>query len=214
MLKRFLRRSQKIQGKENYTVATLWKPIRSGLDRLFSGSLQREQFSLFGISIQAGKRSSRSITKRSCATGLIFFTKHKRPISSEDLEVLYAANQLGLNVLQIRHGLTPFSTSEREAVKTNAIWYPVTFSSKQRHAGWSTSSQARERRKICPPSSAPDHTHSVFHGCKFFLVKFLNSTSEYMNQKRQVFEFLIQGALRKSGFLTVFMSSLILRNEN
>ena len=32
---------------------------------------------------------------------------------------------------------------------------------------------------------------------RFFLVKFLNSTSEYMNQKRQVFEFLIQGALRE-----------------
>ena len=30
--------------------------------------------------------------------GLISFTKHKRPISSKDLEVLYAANQLGLNV--------------------------------------------------------------------------------------------------------------------
>ena len=29
--------------------------------------------------------------------GLISFTKHKRPISSEDLEVLYAANQIGLN---------------------------------------------------------------------------------------------------------------------
>ena len=29
--------------------------------------------------------------------GLISFTKHKRPISSEDLEVLYAGNQLGLN---------------------------------------------------------------------------------------------------------------------
>ena len=29
--------------------------------------------------------------------GLISFTKHKRPISSEDLEVLYAANQFGLN---------------------------------------------------------------------------------------------------------------------
>ena len=29
--------------------------------------------------------------------GLISFTKHKRPISREDLEVLYAANQLGLN---------------------------------------------------------------------------------------------------------------------
>ena len=31
----------------------------------------------------------------------------------------------------------------------------------------------------------------------FLLVKFLSSTSEYMNQKRQVFEFLIQGALRE-----------------
>ena len=29
--------------------------------------------------------------------GLFSFTKHKRPISSEDLQVLYAANQLGLN---------------------------------------------------------------------------------------------------------------------
>ena len=33
--------------------------------------------------------------------GLISFTKHKRPISSEDLEVLYAANQLGLNPPEI-----------------------------------------------------------------------------------------------------------------
>ena len=31
----------------------------------------------------------------------------------------------------------------------------------------------------------------------FFLVKFLKNTSEYMNQKRHVFEFLIQGALRE-----------------
>ena len=31
----------------------------------------------------------------------------------------------------------------------------------------------------------------------FFLRKFLKSTSEYMNQKRQVFQFLIQGALRE-----------------
>ena len=34
----------------------------------------------------------------------------------------------------------------------------------------------------------------------FFLVKFMNSTSENMNQKRQVFEFLIQGALRRINF--------------
>ena len=71
-------------------------------------------------------------------------------------------------VLQIRNGLTPFSTSEREAVKTNARWNPVTFSSKQQQAGWSTSSQAREWRKISPPSSATDFTHSVFHRCKLW----------------------------------------------
>ena len=53
--------------------------------------------------------------------GLISFTKHKRPVSSEDLEVLYVENQLGLNAPDsFRHSLTPFSTSEREAVKTNA----------------------------------------------------------------------------------------------
>ena len=71
-------------------------------------------------------------------------------------------------VFQIWHVLTPFSTSEREAVKTNARWKPVTFSSKQQQAGWSTSSQARERRKISPPSSATDFTHSVFHRCEFW----------------------------------------------
>ena len=75
---------------------------------------KESRFPLFRISIQAGKRSSRSITT------------------------------------------------------TNARWNPVIFSSKQRQAGWSTSSQARERRKISPPSSAPDFTHSVFHGCKFW----------------------------------------------
>ena len=53
-------------------------------------------------------------------------------------------------------------------MKTNARWNPVTLSSKQEQAGWSTSSQARERRKISLPSNAPDFTHSVFHGCKFW----------------------------------------------
>ena len=53
-------------------------------------------------------------------------------------------------------------------MKTNERWNPVTFSSKQQQAGWSTSSQGREQRKISPPSSAPDFTHSVFHGCKFW----------------------------------------------
>ena len=51
--------------------------------------------------------------------GLISLTKHQRPISGEDLEVLYAANQLGLNAPE--SFANSLSTSElREAVKTNA----------------------------------------------------------------------------------------------
>ena len=42
--------------------------------------------------------------------GLISFTKHKRPISSEDLEVLYAANQLGLNPPEIFANSAWFNT--------------------------------------------------------------------------------------------------------
>ena len=74
-------------------------------------------FPLFGISIQAGKRSSRSITTKS-RQGWISFTKRKRPVSSEDLEVLYVENQLGLNAPDsFRHSLTSFSTSERGIIQ-------------------------------------------------------------------------------------------------
>ena len=102
MLKPFLRRSQKSQWKENYTVATLWKPIRSGLDRFFSGSLQRKPFSIirnYTVHKPANEALNPSLYKDLARQELISFTtwKHKRPISSENLEVLYAANQLGLN---------------------------------------------------------------------------------------------------------------------
>ena len=42
--------------------------------------------------------------------GLISFTKHKRLISSEDLEVLYAANQLDLNLPESFANLAWFNT--------------------------------------------------------------------------------------------------------
>ena len=94
----FLRRSQKSQGKENHTVATLWKPIRSKLERCFSGSLQRKPFSIIRDKVfKLANEALNSFLKDLARQGLISFTKHKRPISSEDLEVLYAANQLGLN---------------------------------------------------------------------------------------------------------------------
>ena len=98
MLKPFLRRSQKSQWKENHTVPTLWKPIRSGLDIFFSGSLQRKPFSIIQDKvIKPANEALNPSLKDLARQGLISCTKHKRPISSEDLEVLYAANQLGLN---------------------------------------------------------------------------------------------------------------------
>ena len=106
-------------------------------------------------------------------------------------------------VLQIRHGLTPFSTSEREAVKTNARSNPVTFSSKQQQPA-----EVLHLKRESDEKSVHLQVIQILHFLCFtdvnseteihlFLVKFMNSTSEYMNQKRQVFEFLIQGALRE-----------------
>ena len=104
MLKPVLRRSQKSQWKENHTVATLWKPIVPGWTIFFLVPFKESRLPLFGISILEAL-DPKDLGRQ----GLTSFRKHKRPISSENLEVLYAANQLGLNApesLQIRHGLT------------------------------------------------------------------------------------------------------------
>ena len=91
----FIRRSQKSQWKENHTVATLWKPIRSGLDRFFPGSFLRKPITIIYSrgQTEAVDPSLKSLARQ----GSISFTKHKRPISIEDLKVLYAAVQLRLN---------------------------------------------------------------------------------------------------------------------
>ena len=215
MLKPFLRRSQKSQWKENHTVATLWKLIRSGLDRFFFlVPFKENRFPLFGTSIQAGKRSSRSITERSdlARQGLISFTKHKRPISSEDLEVLYAANQLGLNAPESFVNWAWFNTifyfgkrlrKERpwKPTRDETRW-PLAQSNNKPVEGLHLKRESDEKSVhlqvlqilhiLCfTDVNSETETH-------FCLVKFLNSTSEYINQKRQVFEFLIQGGLRES----------------
>ena len=69
------------------------------MDRFFSGCLQRKPFSIirdYKVHKPANEALNPSL-KDLAQQELISFTKHKRPISSEDLEVLYAANQLGLN---------------------------------------------------------------------------------------------------------------------
>ena len=62
--------------------------------QIFSGSLQRKPFSIIrDYKVQKPVNEALNLARQE----LISFTKHERPISSEDLEVLYAANQLGLN---------------------------------------------------------------------------------------------------------------------
>ena len=78
-------------------------------DFFFLVPFKESRFPLFGISIQAGKRSSRSITERSCATGIDFFYKaqasnfQRRPSSP-------AANQLGMNAPESFSNLACFNT--------------------------------------------------------------------------------------------------------
>ena len=63
------------------TLVLFWKVQKNIRDKVFK------------LANEALTPSPKDLARRR----LISFTKHKRPISSENLEVLYAANQLGLN---------------------------------------------------------------------------------------------------------------------
>ena len=201
----FTQRAEKsVEGKPYSRNTVRANSFLSG-QNFFLVLFKESRFPLFGISIQAGKRSSRSITERSCATGIDFFYKaqasnfQRRPWSP-------AANQLGMNASERFSNLACFntiSTSERETVKTNARWTRWPFAQNNNKPAEVLHLKARERRKsvhlqalhilhiLCfTDANSQTETH-------FFLVKFLSSSSEYMNQTRQVFEFLIQGALRE-----------------
>ena len=95
MLKHFYVEAKKVEGKP-YSRNT--KAIRSGLDRFLSGSPQRKPFSIIRDSeFKPVNEALDASLKDLAQQGLISSTKHKRPISKEDLEALYAANQLGLD---------------------------------------------------------------------------------------------------------------------
>ena len=74
------------------------KAIRSGLDIFLSCSSPRKSFSIIRHKVFKPVNEALDVSLKYLARqGLISSTKHKRPISNEDLEALYAANQLGLN---------------------------------------------------------------------------------------------------------------------
>ena len=96
VLKRFYVEARNVEGKP-YSRNTM-RAIRSGLDRFLSCSPQRKPFSI--IRDKAFKPANEALDaslKDLARKGLISSTKHKSAISNEDLEALYAANQLGVN---------------------------------------------------------------------------------------------------------------------
>jgi len=99
VLKRFYVEARNVEGKP-YSRNTM-KAIRSWLDRFLSGSPQRKPLSIIRDKhIKAFKPANEALDaslKDLARQGFISSTKHKRPISNEDLEALYAANQLGVN---------------------------------------------------------------------------------------------------------------------
>ena len=155
----FLRRSQKSQWKENHTVTTLWKPIRSGLDRFSSGSLQR--YKVFKLANEKILRNRDWFLSQNTS---VRFPAKTLKSSMQQISLVWILQK----VLQIWHGLTPFSTSEREAVIINARWNQVPLSSTTTTSWLKYFISSEKATKISPPSSAQDFTHSVFHGCKFW----------------------------------------------
>ena len=99
MLKPFLRRSQKSQWKENYTAGNTVKANSFRAGQIFFWFPSKKAIIRdYKVHKPANEALNPSLYKDLARQELISFTKNKRPISSEDLEVLYAANQLCLNV--------------------------------------------------------------------------------------------------------------------
>ena len=89
-----------VEGKPYSCNTVKANSFRAG--QIFFGSLQRKPFSItrdkvFKPANEALNPSLKDLVRQR----LISFTKHKRPISNEDFEVLYAANQLGPNPPEI-----------------------------------------------------------------------------------------------------------------
>ena len=89
--------ARKVSGRKTIQSQHCESQFVLGWTDFFLVPFKESRFPLFGISIQASNEALNPSLKDLARQGLISFTKHKRPISSKNLEVLYAANQLGLN---------------------------------------------------------------------------------------------------------------------
>ena len=80
------------------------KAIRSGLVIWFPS--KEAVFHYLGLNVfKPANEAPDASLKDLARQGLISSTKHKRPISSKDLEALYAANQLGLYTPESKYAM-------------------------------------------------------------------------------------------------------------
>ena len=91
----FYAEARKVSGRKTIQSQHCESQFVPGWSDFFSLVLFKEiiRDKVFKLANEALNPSLKDLARQ----GLISFTKHKRPISSEDLEVLYAANQLGKN---------------------------------------------------------------------------------------------------------------------
>ena len=106
------------------------KTNRSSLGRFLSSSPQREPFFIIRDEVFTLANEALDVSMKDLARqGFISFTKHKRPIFSEDLEVSYAANQFRVN--------TP------ESLVNTAWFYPILYFGKRGRAWNPTRDETR-----------------------------------------------------------------------
>ena len=119
---------------------------------------------------------------------MISFTNHKHPILSEDLEILDVPNQFSLNTPESLVNTSWFYTILyfREAVKTNARW-PVAQNNNMKN----------QSTFNINPSSAPDLTHSVFHGCNFFFSSRSDNLNDLSFLATEAYFFLVRQAFEQ-----------------
>ena len=129
----FYAEARKVSGRKTIQSQHCESQFVPGWSDFFSLVLFKEiiRDKVFKLANEALNPSLKDLARQ----GLISFTKQKHAISREDLKS--SMQQISLvwmlqKILQIRHGLILFSTLEREGVKTNARWNPVTSSSKQK----------------------------------------------------------------------------------
>ena len=87
--------------------------FRAGEIFFFWFPSKKAVFHYSGLVFKPANEALHPSLKDHARQGLNCFTKHKRPISSKDLEDLYAANQLGLNVPESTFGILVLSARAR-----------------------------------------------------------------------------------------------------